>query len=81
MAGYGDVRLESRGDELIERISGLGTLVLRKLGGDRAGEIGAHRFLSSPRTSVEVIIDTLAERTRPRLGSCLRAGYDRPQLW
>jgi hypothetical protein len=64
MAGYGDVRLESRGDELIERISGLGTLVLRKLGGDRAGEIGAHRFLSSPRTSVEVIIDTLAERTR-----------------
>lgn len=64
MAGYGDVRLEARGDELIERISGLGTLVLRKLGGDRAGEIGAHRFLSSPRTSIEVIIDTLAERTR-----------------
>ena len=64
MAGYGDIRLEARGDELIERISGLGTLVLRKVGGNRAGEVGAHRFLSSAKTSVEAIIGTLAERTR-----------------
>ena len=64
MASYGDVRLEARGDELIERISGLGTLVLRKLGGNRAGEMGAHRFLSSPKSSVAAIADTLSERTR-----------------
>jgi hypothetical protein len=63
VAGFGDVRLEARGDDLIERISGLGTLVLRRLGGDRAGEIGAHRFLSSGRTSVEAIVDTLSART------------------
>ena len=64
MAGYGDIRTARRGEALIEAISGLGTVNLRRLGAGRAGEMGAHRFLSSPHASVEAIIDTASERTR-----------------
>ena len=59
----GDVRAEARGDWLIERVVATGSLVVRKLGGDRAGEIAAHRYLSSPHVSVQAIVATLAWRT------------------
>ncbi len=59
----GDVRLASRGDWLIDRIVAIGSLVLRRVGGDRAGEVACHRFLDNERVDCEVIVDALAWRT------------------
>jgi len=60
----GDVRLSDRGDWLVERIVATGSLVLRRVGGDRAGEISSHRFLDNERVSAEAIVDGLARRTQ-----------------
>jgi hypothetical protein len=60
----GDVRLSDRGDWLVERIVTMGSLVLRRIGGDRAGEIAGHRFLDNGRVSAGAIVDALAWRTR-----------------
>ncbi len=60
---YGDIRVAERSDWLIERVATTGTLVLRRVGGTRAGELAVHRFLSSPYVSVANIVATLAART------------------
>lgn len=60
---YGDIRVAERSDWLIERVATMGTLVLRRVGGTRAGELAVHRFLSSPYVSVANIVATLAART------------------
>ncbi len=60
---YGDIRVAERADWLIERVAAAGTLVLRRVGETRAGELAVHRFLSSPYVSVENIVETLAART------------------
>jgi hypothetical protein len=60
---FGDARRAARGAWLFERIVATGSLVLRKIGGDRAGEIAAHRFLDSPQVSAGEIVETLARRT------------------
>jgi hypothetical protein len=62
----GDVRVEARGEWLLERIAATGSLVIRQLGGTPAGERAIHRFLSSPYVSVAAILDTLAARTAER---------------
>jgi len=49
---------------MFDQIVATGSLVLRKLGGTRAGEIAAHRYLSSPHVTTEGIIETFSERTR-----------------
>lgn len=36
------------GSALIERVMEAGSLVIREIGGDRAGKIAIHRFLSIP---------------------------------
>src|SRR4030095_470507 len=41
---FGDMRREQAGAILLERVIATGSLVLRKVGGDRAGELSAHRF-------------------------------------
>ena len=61
--GIGDVRVARRGEWLLDRIVATGSLVIRKLGGERASEMAVHRFLSSPYVSVEAIVETLAART------------------
>ena len=40
-----------------------GSLVIRKLGCDRAGEIAIHRFLSAPSVTCGEMVATLAART------------------
>ena len=60
---FGDVRRAERGAWLFEQIVATGSLVLRKVGGDRAGEIAAHRFLDAPQVTADEIIATLARRT------------------
>lgn len=59
----GDVRTERRADWFIDRVVATGSVVLRRIGEDRAGEVAAHRLLSSPYVSAETVSGTLAART------------------
>lgn len=61
--GIGDVRVAARGDWLVERIVATGSLIVRKIGATRRGEMAVHRFLSSPYVSVNTIVETLGART------------------
>jgi hypothetical protein len=61
--GFGDVRLDRRGKAMMEGIVANTSLVLRRIGGGRSGELAAGRFLASPKVTPETIIDTHASRT------------------
>ena len=60
---FGDVRRERAGATLFERVVETGSLVLRQVGGDRAGEMAVHRFLDSPHVTPQEILNTAAGRT------------------
>jgi Transposase DDE domain len=60
---FGDVRREESGATLFERVVETGSLVLRQVGGSRAGEMAAHRFLSSAHVTPEEILAVAAART------------------
>src|SRR5664279_4509001 len=60
---FGDARRAAMGSILIERVVETGTLVVRKLGRDRAGEVAIHRFLSAPSVTTGEMVETLAART------------------
>lgn len=60
---FGDARRAATGTELIDRVMATGSLVIRKLGVDRAGEIAIHRFLSAPSVSCTEMLQTLGSRT------------------
>lgn len=62
MAGFGDVRVADRARWFVDRIAATGSLVLSRIGGDRAGEMAAQRLLASPHASVAAVIDTLSAR-------------------
>jgi len=61
--GPGDVRTSARGAWLLDQIASLGTVVLKDLGEGRAGEMAAHRYLSSPYVTCEGVFEALGERT------------------
>lgn len=63
---FGDPRLAERGAWLYERIVATGSLVIREIGAGRAGELAAHRFLSSPSVTVDEIVETLGQQTGER---------------
>jgi hypothetical protein len=58
-----DPRTAASGERLFERIVTTGSLVVSELGETRSGEMSAHRYLSSPYVSFDVIIEALRERT------------------
>lgn len=60
----GDARTAGRGAWLFEQMVASGSLVLRKLGQTRAGEIAAHRYLSSRHVTVSGIVEAFSDRTR-----------------
>jgi hypothetical protein len=60
---FGDARRAAVGTELIERVTATGSLVIRKLGETRAGELAIHRFLSAPSVTCPEMLGTLAGRT------------------
>lgn len=60
----GDVRTAASGAWMFEQIVATGSLVLRTLGQTRAGEMAAHRFLSSPHVTTCGILETFSARTR-----------------
>jgi hypothetical protein len=61
---FGDARRAAVGTELIERATASGSLVIRKLGATRAGELSIHRFLSAPSVTCQEMLGTLSARTR-----------------
>ena len=61
--GAGDTRTSARGVWLFDQIVSLGTVVLKDLGGDRAGEMAAHRYLSSPYVTSQGVLEALGSRT------------------
>ncbi|SFV06242.1 Transposase DDE domain-containing protein [Methylobacterium sp. 174MFSha1.1] len=61
--GSGDVRTEARGAWLFERIVTTGSVVLSTVGGSEAGTAAAHRYLSSPCTDWQGILQAFAVRT------------------
>ena len=60
---FGDTRRAAVGTELIDRVVATGSLVIRKLGVDRAGEMAIHRFLSAPSVSCAEMLQTLGSRS------------------
>src|ERR1700684_4609922 len=60
---FGDARRAAVGTELLERVTASGSLVIRKLGATRAGELAIHRFLSAPSVSCREMLVTLAGST------------------
>jgi hypothetical protein len=60
---FGDVRRERAGAELFAQVVASGSLVLREVGGNRAGEMSAHRFLGSAHVTPEEILKTAGTRT------------------
>jgi Transposase DDE domain len=60
---FGDARRAAVGTQLIERATATGSLVIRKLGGTRAGELAIHRFLAAPSVTCKEMLGILAERT------------------
>lgn len=67
---FGDIRVSGRADWLIEQIAATGSLVLRRIGETRAGELAAHRFLSSRHVSVDRIVEMVAARTAAACAGC-----------
>jgi len=65
---FGDVRRAAAGASLFERVVETGSLVVNQLGGDRAGEMSAHRFLSSPQVTPDEILRTAGMRTASACG-------------
>ena len=65
MGAFGgkDVRLDRRGDRILRGMIATGSTVLRKVGGTRAGEVAAHRFLDHADVTPEAIVETAAQRT------------------
>ena len=59
---FGDLRRERAGATLFERVVETGSLVLRQVGGDRAGEMAVHRFLDSPHVTPQEILNTCGAR-------------------
>jgi hypothetical protein len=60
---FGDKRLARRGAKVVSQIMLTSSLVQRRVGETRAGELGMARFLESPKVTKEEIVETVAERT------------------
>jgi hypothetical protein len=59
---FGDARRAAVGTALIDRVTSTGSLVVRKLGIDRAGELAFHRFLAAPSVSCAEMLRTVGSR-------------------
>jgi hypothetical protein len=63
---FGDARRADRGAWMLDRIVSTGSVVIRRIGEDRAGEMAAHRFLSASDVTAAEITETVAARTGER---------------
>jgi hypothetical protein len=60
---FGDKRRQEAGATFFRGVVETGSLVVRRVGGDRAGEMSIHNFLSRPEVTLEEILMTTARRT------------------
>jgi hypothetical protein len=60
---FGDVRRQAAGAAIFQQVVETGSLVLRKLGGDRSGEMSVQRFLGSEHVSHQEMLATAGRRT------------------
>jgi Transposase DDE domain len=63
IGSFRHVRRAAVGAVIFERVITNGSLVVREIGGDRAGEMSMHRFLGSPHVTPEEITETAGTRT------------------
>lgn len=63
---FGDKRLARRGSIVFNQIVATGSLVQRRIGKTRAGELGMARFLESSAVSKEEIVETVGRQTAGR---------------
>lgn len=81
IGNFGDVRRAAVGAEVFERVVTTGSLVLREIGEDRAGELSAGRFLDSARVTPEEILTTGGKRTaRACAGRRIVAAQDTTEI-
>jgi len=78
---FGDERLARRGSLVFNRIVSTGSLVQRRVGESRAGELGMARFLESPSVTKEEIVETIAKGTaRSCLGRRVVVAQDTTEI-
>jgi hypothetical protein len=81
MSIVGDIRLDRRHETIVEAIARTRSLVVREIGGNRADEVAAHRFLSSPQVTPQGLLSASAERTaRACQGRCIVAVQDTTEI-
>jgi hypothetical protein len=62
-ATRGDIRLDRRRETIVNRVVATGSLVQRKVGGDRKGEMAMKNFLASPKVTVASAVKADVELT------------------
>lgn len=68
IGSFGHVRREAVGAMIFGRVVATGSLVVREIGSNRAGEMSVHRFLGSSHVTPEEIIATAGARTAAACG-------------
>src|SRR5208337_3152930 len=69
LGSFGDVRLDRVGASILERMTLRKTVCLRRLGGDRGGELRFGRFFANEKVTAERIVDDWGGQPgRPRPG-------------
>ena len=58
-----DIRLDRRREAIVDRVVATGSLVQRKVGGGRNGEIGMLNFLASPKVTVASVMEADVQLT------------------
>jgi Transposase DDE domain len=68
--GLGDSRLDDRAALMFEQMVATHSVVLKKLGGERAGELGAGRLLASDKVNCEGLLAPFFARTAAAVRGC-----------
>jgi hypothetical protein len=68
--GLGDTRLDDRAALMFEQMVATHSVVLKKLGGKRAGELGAGRLLASGKVDTEGLLAPFFARTAEAVRGC-----------
>ena len=81
IGNFRDMRRAAAGARIFEQVVRTGSLVLRNIGGDRAGELSASRFLDSPYVTPDEILTTAARRTaKACVGRRIVAAHDTTEV-
>jgi Transposase DDE domain len=77
----GDIRLDRRREAIVSRVVATGSLVQRKVGGGRNGEIAMLNYLASPKVAAGDILAPSVQLTREAArGRCIVAAQDTTEV-